>query len=139
MNIEIKNSLIAKVGADQAKEYSECASKPMDYGELLYEFRIDSVPCDEVETHLWRKQEIKANDSLADYVTAGEYASMLNDIILYQGEPVDATDFRSTFDEWFCIELEELMVEYGIDLDAPVDVDTMARMAENEKQAEQED
>ncbi|MGV0012044.1 hypothetical protein ACQ5RT_05040 [Limosilactobacillus fermentum] len=132
--MKITNGIIAKVASEQAKEYSKYASKPMDYGELLYEFRIDSVPCDEVETHLWEKQEIKANDSLEDYVTAGEYASMLNDIILYQGEPVDATDFRSTFDEWFCIELEELMVEYGINLDAPVDVDAMARMAENEKQ-----
>lgn len=99
---------------------------------MLYEFRIDSVPCDEVETYLWEKQEIEANDSLADHLTAGDYASMINDIVCYQGEPVDTTDFRVTFDEWFCIELEELMVEYGIDLDAPVDVDKMESIAEKE-------
>lgn len=132
--MKITNGIIAKVASEQAKEYSKYASKPMDYGELLYEFRIDSVPCDEVETYLWEKQEIEANDSLADHLTAGDYASMINDIVCYQGEPVDTTDFRVTFDEWFCIELEELMVEYGIDLDAPVDVDMMARMAENENQ-----
>lgn len=88
------------------------------------------------DSSLWEKQEIGKDDDLEGYVTAGEFAGMINDIFLDGAESVDATEFGETFDEWFCVELKDLLIDYGIDLDAPVDVDAMVRMAESEEQQE---
>ena len=43
------------------------------------------------------------------------------------------TDFEDNFNAWFCDELEERLQYYGFDLDAPVDVEAMVRMAGDEK------
>lgn len=128
--------IITKVGSDQAKEYGKYASRPMTYKEFLFRLWRENVPYDEVENYLWEKQEIVGDEGLADYLTAGEYAGMLSEIISHNEELVDATDVREIFDVWFCVELKDLMIDYGIDLDAPVDVDVMARMAESEEQQE---
>ncbi|MGY0323561.1 hypothetical protein [Limosilactobacillus fermentum] len=129
--MKITKSIIATVGADQAKEYTKF-EEPMTYGELLNAFLRNGIPHGAVETYLWGKQEIVGNEGLSDYVTAGDYANMLNDIFLNGAESVDASEFELTFDEWFCVELRELLIDYGIDLDVPVDVDKMESIAEKE-------
>ena len=130
--MKITKEIIAKIGSDQAKEYVEYSNKPLTYEELLFEFLRDSVPFDEVENYLVEKQEIAGDDSLADYVTAGEYALMINDILLFRGEVYDPTEFKDTFNEWFYIELKELLSDYGVNLNAPVDVSKMESVVKYE-------
>ena len=70
---------------------------------------------------------------LKDYVSASDYTDMMKVAQANRKEYFVATDFEDNFNAWFCDELEERLQYYGFDLDAPVDVEAMVRMADDEK------
>lgn len=127
----IKKSIITKVGADLAKEY---ASDAKDYKELIHEMWRDDAPHDAVEEYLIDEEIISSDYELKDYVSASDYIDMMKVAQANRKEYFVATDFEANFKDWFCGELKERLEYYNFDLDAPVDVDAMVRMAESEKQ-----
>lgn len=126
----IKKSIITKVGADLAKEYASDAS---NYKELLREMWRDDAPHDAVEEYLIDEGHIDSDYELKDYVSASDYIDMMKVAQANRKEYFVATDFEANFKDWFCDELEERLLYYGFDLNAPVDVDAMVRMADDEK------
>lgn len=129
--IRIRKSIITKVGAELAKEYTSDAK---DYKELIHEMWRDDAPYDAVEEHLIDEGVMDSEYDLKDYVSASDYIDMMKVAQINRKEYFVATDFEANFKDWFCNELEERLQYYGFDLDAPVDVDAMVRMAESEKQ-----
>jgi hypothetical protein len=129
--IRIGKSIITKVGADLAKEYVADAS---NYNELIHEMWRDDAPHDAVEEYLVDEGLISEGDDLKNHISASDYIVMLAaGEELYQ-EYFTPYDFEMNFNVWFCEELKERLEYYNFDLDAPVDVDAMVRMAESEKQ-----
>lgn len=127
--MRIKKSIITKVGAGLAKEYNTAAT----YKELLFELRCDDAPHDAVEEYLINEGQINSDYDLKDYVSASDYIDMLKVGKAQRQENFAATDFEENFNDWFCDELEERLQYYGFDLDAPVNVKAMVRMADDEK------
>lgn len=132
--IRIKKSIIAKVGADLAKEYVEYSADTSNYKKLLWELWRDDAPHDAVEEYLIDEGVMDSEYDLKDYVSASDYIDMMRVAQANRKENFVATDFEANFQDWFIAELEERLQYYGFDLKAPVDVDAMARMAESEKQ-----
>ncbi|MGY0267545.1 hypothetical protein ACW19A_07200 [Limosilactobacillus fermentum] len=133
--IRIKKSIITKVGADLAKEYAEYANtKSSNYKKLLFDLWRDDAPHDAVEEYLIAEGVMDSDYDLKDYVSASDYIDMLKAGQARRQEYFAPTDFEDNFNAWFCDELEERLQYYGFDLDAPVNVDAMASMAESEKQ-----
>lgn len=127
--MRIKKSIITKVGAGLAKEYDTAAT----YKELLFELWCDDAPHDAVEEYLINEGQINSDYDLKDYVSASDYIDMLKVGKAQRQENFVATDFEENFNDWFCDELEERLQYYGFDLDAPVNVKAMVRMADDEK------
>ena len=127
--IRIKKSIITKVGADLAKEYDTAAT----YKELILEMWCDDAPYDAVEEYLIDEGVMDSEYDLKDYVSASDYIDMMKVAQANREENFVAIDFEANFKDWFCDELEERLQYYGFDLDAPVDVEAMGRMAEDEK------
>jgi predicted nucleotide-binding protein (sugar kinase/HSP70/actin superfamily) len=128
--IRIKKSIITKVGADLAKEYANDAN---NYKELIREMWRDDAPYDAVEEYLIDEGVMDSEYDLKDYVSASDYIDMMKVAQANRKEYFVATDFEANFKDWFCNELEERLQYYNFDLDAPVDVDAMVRMADDEK------
>ncbi|MES1079819.1 hypothetical protein AABM19_02755 [Limosilactobacillus fermentum] len=127
--IRIKKSIITKVGADLAKEYAAGTA----YKDLLLELWRDDAPYDAVEEYLIDEGVMDSEYDLKDYVSASDYIDMIKVAQANRKENFVATDFEANFKDWFCDELEERLQYYGFDLDAPVDVEAMVRMADDEK------
>lgn len=127
--IRIKKSIITKVGADLAKEYATGTA----YKDLLLELWRDDAPYDAVEEYLIDEGVMDSEYDLKDYVSASDYIDMMKVAQANRKENFVATDFEANFEDWFCDELEERLQYYGFDLDAPVDVEAMVRMADDEK------
>lgn len=131
--IRIKKSIITKVGADLAKEYVEYAADTSNYKKLLCELWRGEEAHDAVEEFLIDEGQIDSDYELKDYVSASDYIDMLRSGKGRRQEYFTPTDFEDNFNAWFCDELEERLQYYGFDLDAPVDVEAMVRMADDEK------
>lgn len=127
--IRIKKSIITKIGADLAKEYATGTT----YKDLLLELWRDDAPHDAVEEYLIDEGIMDSDYDLKDYVSASDYTDMMKVAQANRKEYFVATDFEDNFSAWFCDELEERLQYYGFDLDAPVDVEAMVRMADDEK------
>lgn len=132
--IRIKKSIIAKVGADLAKEYVEYSADTSNYKKLLWELWRGDAPYDAVEEYLIDEGVMDSEYDLKDYVSASDYIDMMRVAQANRKENFVATDFEANFQDWFIAELEERLQYYCFDLKAPVDVDAMVRMAESEKQ-----
>lgn len=128
-NIRIKKSTITKVGADLAKEYATGTT----YKDLLLELWRDDAPYDAVEEYLIDEGVMDSDYDLKDYVSASDYIDMMKVAQVNRKEYFVATDFEANFKDWFIAELEERLQYYGFDLDAPVDIEAMVRMADDEK------
>ena len=131
--IRIKKSIITKVGADLAKEYVEYSADTSNYKKLLLALWRDDAPYDAVEEYLIDEGVMASNYDLKDYVSASEYIDMMKIGRANRGEYFVATDFEANFNDWFCDELEERLQYYGFNLNEPVDIEAMVRMAEDEK------
>ena len=131
--IRIKKSIITKVGADLTKEYVEYAADTSNYKKLLCELWRGEEAHDAVEEFLIDEGQIDSDYELKDYVSASDYIDMLRSGKERRQEYFTPTDFEDNFNAWFCDELEERLQYYGFDLDAPVDVEAMVRMADDEK------
>lgn len=127
--IRIKKSIITKVGSDLAKEYAAGTA----YKDLLLELWRDDAPYDAVEEYLIDEGVMDSEYDLKDYVSASDYIDMMKVAQANRKENFVAIDFEANFKDWFCDELEERLQYYGFDLDAPVDVEAMARMADDEE------
>lgn len=132
--IKITKAIITKVGADLAKEYAEYDTRPSNYQKLLFELWQDDAPHDAVEEYLIGAGVMDSDYDLKDYVSASDYIDMMKVAQANRKEFFVAIDFEANFNDWFCAELKERLQYYGFDLDAPVKVDAMARMAESETQ-----
>ena len=130
--IRIKKSIITKVGADLAKEYVEYTADTT-YKDLLLELWRDDAPYDAVEEYLIDEGVMDSDYDLKDYVSASDYIDMMKVAKDNREENFVATDFEANFKDWFIAELEERLQYYGFDLDAPVDIEAMVRMADDEK------
>ena len=131
--IRIKKSIITKVGADLAKEYVEYSADTSNYKKLLLALWRDDALYDAVEEYLIDEGVMDSNYDLKDYVSASEYIDMMKIGLANRGEYFVATDFEANFNDWFCDELEERLQYYGFNLNEPVDIEAMVRMAEDEK------
>ena len=131
--IRIKKSIITKVGADLAKEYVEYAADTSNYKKLLCELWRGEEAHDAVEEFLIDEGQIDSDYELKDYVSASDYIDMLRSGKERRQEYFTPTDFEDNFNAWFCDELEERLQYYGFDLEAPVAVEAMVRMADDEK------
>ena len=127
--IRIKKSIITKVGADLAKEYAT----DVTCKKLILEMWRDDAPYDAVEEYLIDEGIMDSDYDLKDYVSASDYIDMMKVAQANRKENFVAIDFEANFNDWFCDELEERLQYYGFDLDAPVDVEAMARMADDEE------
>lgn len=128
--IRIKKSIITKIGAALAKD----ANPAITYQQWLAELSRDETPHDAVEAYLIKTRAIDDKYELSDYVSASDYLAMLKVAHANRKAYFVATDFETNFNDWFCNELQERLQYYGFDLGEPVNVDTMARMADAEKQ-----
>lgn len=128
--IRIKKSIITKVGADLAREY---ATDAINYKELIREIWRDDAPHDAVEEYLIDEGVMDSDYDLKDYVSANDYIDMMKIAQANRKEYFVAIDFEANFKDWFCDELEERLQYYSFDLDAPVNVEAMVRMADDEK------
>ena len=131
--IRIKKSIITKVGADLAKEYVEYSADTGNYEKLLWELWRGDAPYDAVEEYLIEEGVMDSEYDLKDYVSASDYIDMMKVAQANRKESFVAIDFEANFKDWFCDELEERLQYYGFDLDAPVDIEAMVRMADDEK------
>ena len=138
--MKITKEIIAKLGADLAREYakytSEHINEPSSYEEWLFELSCDSAPSNKVEMYLWKNGELDEDDDLVDYVATRDYIDMI-EVVKKKSRGMlfdlfDPTDFELTFNEWFCIELKELMNNYNFDLQTPVDVNNKEETTINE-------